>query len=570
MWAHRISETACFPESKMRDNGTRQLAAVLLLGFFCLAISSSAYADGITILSATYGRSCRITDNNAGQSVAAACNGRTTCQYRIDVKKLGDPRFGCRKDFVATYTCSGNAQPRNQEVPAEAGLGSVLNLDCSSSQSVADTATGAQTEPPVPVFHGSFRACEGDNVCNAWTFNGVEHGGDVGALQGRGSIVATLVVKDTSPSHFEVWRIDYRGETYGLTADYVGRLEDGVFKGEVVKYWNYHYPPEGKREEFTATIVPDRDEFGMARELSRRKTVSETLQEQSRIRPPPCHHGGIPTKASVGEQTVYSNMALAVYDAPTALCWAELAAAGGSVRAEYLWGLILSSNFPDVDVNWPEANRHLLGAANRGNLDALRHRVELYKIAPIQDRQHWIDDATAQYNEWLTNYNKICQSKVVEDAMLDLTKKTNAQTDIKDASGLLGALFGIKGGISQMRLISSTVFDALHREAFTCEAGFQINTKFERTGESTAPDTDTDAVRQRGGFDRLLDDVNAFGNFIVSNQAALNQIEKFQVFLLTSQSYPDNWDISMPYVFNHFMKSPMRLEKIEIDNITVP
>lgn len=87
-------------------------------------------APAIHVGAATYGGSCGVTYGNATQAVAAACNGRSRCDYTIDYRRLGDPAASCRKDFTAYWDCGDGAAPRFARVPPEAGFGKVITLAC--------------------------------------------------------------------------------------------------------------------------------------------------------------------------------------------------------------------------------------------------------------------------------------------------------------------------------------------------------------------------------------------------------------------------------------------------------
>lgn len=80
-------------------------------------------AAAIGIVSATYGRNCGVAEGNATSFVAAACNGRKSCDFRIYYRELGDPKFGCEKEFVVTYRCAQGGAIRQCFVAGEAGLG---------------------------------------------------------------------------------------------------------------------------------------------------------------------------------------------------------------------------------------------------------------------------------------------------------------------------------------------------------------------------------------------------------------------------------------------------------------
>jgi len=79
-----------------------------------------------------------IVTGNATQEVSNLCNGRSECSYAISVASLGDPSPGCRKNFVANYTCGTNQTQKSVTVQAEANS-KTARLSCSSSR---PTATG--------------------------------------------------------------------------------------------------------------------------------------------------------------------------------------------------------------------------------------------------------------------------------------------------------------------------------------------------------------------------------------------------------------------------------------------
>lgn len=110
---------------------------VAALGSALVAMSSGlAQAMGndpdqkvIRIMGAAYGASCGIAAGNATRNVAAQCDGRKSCSYKVSYKVLGDPAYGCKKDFFVTYYC-GRSGPFQGRAAAEAGYGSVVPLVC--------------------------------------------------------------------------------------------------------------------------------------------------------------------------------------------------------------------------------------------------------------------------------------------------------------------------------------------------------------------------------------------------------------------------------------------------------
>jgi hypothetical protein len=92
--------------------------------------ASVAPATAITVVQATYGANCGVPAGNVTRQLAAACNGKAMCSYAIDVRVLGDPRFGCEKKYVARWQCSGKTGTRTGTVGPEAGNGQSINLSC--------------------------------------------------------------------------------------------------------------------------------------------------------------------------------------------------------------------------------------------------------------------------------------------------------------------------------------------------------------------------------------------------------------------------------------------------------
>ena len=88
----------------------------------------------IEVISATYGWNCKdfkpwegkantVHKNNAKAHIAAQCNGKKKCQYTIYYKNIGDPAYGCEKDYKVKYRCSPNTQTYEIYVEPEAGWG---------------------------------------------------------------------------------------------------------------------------------------------------------------------------------------------------------------------------------------------------------------------------------------------------------------------------------------------------------------------------------------------------------------------------------------------------------------
>jgi peptidoglycan/LPS O-acetylase OafA/YrhL len=144
-----------------QDGGARQphlavsiaiLPAVAALLFLALRThhfpDKSEVVAGIRVVSATYGGSCGAPPGNVTRALMAACNSHESCDYVVDVAKLGDPAGGCAKDFVLNYACMPGDQRRDAEIPAEAGLGSHVDLACTPNDPASQIGSAAALAPP--------------------------------------------------------------------------------------------------------------------------------------------------------------------------------------------------------------------------------------------------------------------------------------------------------------------------------------------------------------------------------------------------------------------------------------
>jgi len=91
---------------------------------------SAATWRGIRVLSATYGGNCGARIGNSTGQVETACGTKASCDFTVDVNKLGDPAHGCGKSFFVKYQCGGESAARTAAVHGEAGLGSLIHLSC--------------------------------------------------------------------------------------------------------------------------------------------------------------------------------------------------------------------------------------------------------------------------------------------------------------------------------------------------------------------------------------------------------------------------------------------------------
>ncbi|UWU83082.1 hypothetical protein N2605_26450 [Bradyrhizobium yuanmingense] len=112
-------------------------------GFVALMVAALTYAtgaatgdpitqEGILIVAGTYGGNCGIISvrGNATHALAAACNGRDYCTFKVKVEEIGDTAPGCAKEFTAVWICKGERTIRSSSVPAEAGLDPTLQVFC--------------------------------------------------------------------------------------------------------------------------------------------------------------------------------------------------------------------------------------------------------------------------------------------------------------------------------------------------------------------------------------------------------------------------------------------------------
>lgn len=97
---------------------------------------STPVAPTIKVQHAEYGQNCagkgkpdpNIKGTDPTKHIAAACDGKGSCDYKVDHTVIGDPVFGCRKEYVVQYHC-GTGQPKKASVAAEA-TGQMAKLDC--------------------------------------------------------------------------------------------------------------------------------------------------------------------------------------------------------------------------------------------------------------------------------------------------------------------------------------------------------------------------------------------------------------------------------------------------------
>ncbi|MBL4940219.1 MAG: SUMF1/EgtB/PvdO family nonheme iron enzyme [Colwellia sp.] len=92
-------------------------------------IKKPKIARKIEVLSATYGKVCGAGTGNASYHLSSACNGKVSCSYALDHRRIGDPTPGCAKDFLVSYSCDGE---KFQASLSPEASGKNINLTCDS------------------------------------------------------------------------------------------------------------------------------------------------------------------------------------------------------------------------------------------------------------------------------------------------------------------------------------------------------------------------------------------------------------------------------------------------------
>jgi hypothetical protein len=117
-----------------RGHVVRQAAAAENLPAKSGEAPPAASVDGkyvIKVLAGTYGRNCGAKHGNATPDLSRSCDGRASCDYRIDTRALvEDVAPNCAKDYVAEWRCGGGAAVYAAALPGEASRGGSLTLAC--------------------------------------------------------------------------------------------------------------------------------------------------------------------------------------------------------------------------------------------------------------------------------------------------------------------------------------------------------------------------------------------------------------------------------------------------------
>jgi hypothetical protein len=120
----------------------------------------------ISIVSGTYGGNCQRPTGNVTAPLAAACNGKTSCDYVVDYHAIGDPAFGCAKDYVAVWQCGAGSPQQSVRAAPEAGYGSQLHLSCLAAMG-SGVSPPAPAPPPPPAPPSPVPALGGFAPCHA-------------------------------------------------------------------------------------------------------------------------------------------------------------------------------------------------------------------------------------------------------------------------------------------------------------------------------------------------------------------------------------------------------------------
>ena len=102
----------------------------------------------ISIESATYGLNCDQPIGNVTSHIAQSCNGKSDCKYFVDHTVIGDPAFGCKKNYIVRYRCSDSSSVFEKTLVEEAGWGDkFVLLDCNDDQELDVGKSLSSTNP---------------------------------------------------------------------------------------------------------------------------------------------------------------------------------------------------------------------------------------------------------------------------------------------------------------------------------------------------------------------------------------------------------------------------------------
>lgn len=111
------------------DRGIARLTSCAMAGMVLLAGVSSVEARTIKIISGTYGANCGAVSGNATRDLTRQCDGRDTCEYVPDRKRISDATRVCKKNLQADWRCT-DSEFHTAMLSPEAGTNSTLVLSC--------------------------------------------------------------------------------------------------------------------------------------------------------------------------------------------------------------------------------------------------------------------------------------------------------------------------------------------------------------------------------------------------------------------------------------------------------
>ena len=119
-----------------KGSKAKKMAVVLSVtacAFILASESSYAQPQGIRVVDASYGLNCGAVKGNATADIAYSCNGKSSCKYNVNHRRIGDPAVGCGKNYIVTWLCPGTSRKFQTVLPPEAS-GGTITLTCEQGQ----------------------------------------------------------------------------------------------------------------------------------------------------------------------------------------------------------------------------------------------------------------------------------------------------------------------------------------------------------------------------------------------------------------------------------------------------
>jgi hypothetical protein len=111
------------------DRNWAAVRVIAIAGLVVMAVIPDADARSIKVISGTYGANCGAPAGNATRDLVRQCDGRDTCQYVLDRKRVSVAALACRKDLRADWRCT-DSEFHTAMLSPEAGAGDTLVLSC--------------------------------------------------------------------------------------------------------------------------------------------------------------------------------------------------------------------------------------------------------------------------------------------------------------------------------------------------------------------------------------------------------------------------------------------------------